>query len=162
MKKKYPEPFKRDRSPGERDAETSILTFAEYAAPYFVWAKDQDRPTCPHARRILDEGKSIGRTHLHQCRSLLERHILTDRFFSALRMTQLRRRDILELRDRLRDQGVKVNTANKSIAAVKIVLAEAFFRNDIDDDPGAGVGEVKYKKAERGVLLQTHPHEACG
>lgn len=133
MKKKYPEPFKRDRSPyyyltvddfgkrhnistkettkeraraavrafiGERDAVTSILTFAEYAAPYFVWAKDQDRPTCPYARRILDEGKSIGRTHLHQCRSLLERLVLTDCFFSTLRMTQLRRRDILELRDR--------------------------------------------------------------
>jgi hypothetical protein len=49
----------------ERDAKTSILSFADYAAPYFVWARNQDRPTCPHARRILDEGKSIGRTHCH-------------------------------------------------------------------------------------------------
>ena len=137
----------------EREAETSTLSFAEYVRPFFIWEKDQDRPTCPHARRILDEGKSIGRTHLHQCRRMLERHILSDSFFSSLRLAKIRRRDIIELRDRLRAKGVRINTANKVIAAVKIILAEAFFRNDVDDDSGAGVGEVKYKKAERGVLL---------
>jgi hypothetical protein len=159
MKKRYPEPFKRDRSPyyyftiddagrrrnvsskettkeraraavrayiDEREAETSNLSFAEYARPYFVWEKDEDRPTCPHARRILDEGKSIGRTHLYQCKRMLERRILTDSQFAALRLTLIRRRDLIELRDRLREKGVRINTANKAIAAVKIILAEAF------------------------------------
>jgi len=107
MKKRYPEPFRRERSPyyyftietteGRRnlstkerarvairayvdalETTTSQLAFAEYAAPYFVWPKGQDRPTCPHARRLLDEGKSIGRTHCHQCRRLLERFALKD------------------------------------------------------------------------------------
>ena len=139
----------------ERAAGTSSSLFAEYAQPYFLWEKEKDRPTCPHARRILDEGKSIGRTHLYQCRRLLDRHILRDETFSNLSMRKIRRRDILELRDRLREGGVRINTANKAIVAVKIILAEAFFRGDIDDDPGAGVGEVKYHKAERGVLLPT-------
>ncbi len=139
----------------ERTAGTSSALFAEYAKPFFLWEKDKDRPTCPHARRILDEGKSIGRTHLYQCSRLLDRHILRDETFSNLSVRKVRRRDILELRDRLREGGVRINTANKAIAAVKIILAEAFFRGDIDDDPGAGVGEVKYQKAERGVLLPT-------
>jgi len=178
MKKRYPEPFKRDRSPfyyftihdagkrhnistkettkerariavrayvDEREVETSNLSFAEYARPYFVWEKDKDRPICPHARRILDEGKSIGRTHPCQCRSMLERHILADRYFAALRVTLIRRRDIIELRDRLRERGgAKITTANKVIAAVKIILAEAFLRAIYS--PFVGRKQVLYDK----------------
>jgi hypothetical protein len=85
--------------------------------------------------------------------------VLKDHRFALLPVAQIRRRDLIELRDRLRDKGVAINTTSKVSCAAKIVLAEAFFRGDIDDDQGAGVGEVKYKEAERSVLL---PSEVSG
>ena len=180
-KKKYPEPYKRPRSEvyyftfteadgkrkvrstGEtrkerardaireimdraRSAETA-LTFAEYAAPFFL-AK-----TCPHYTRLSDEGQSIGLTHLANCRCHLEKHLLEDKIFSAIPIATMRRADLLDLRKRLRASGVGPNTINKIVSTAKIVLSEAFHRQEIDDNVGARVGEIKYEKRERGVLL---------
>ena len=36
----------------------SDKTFREYAEPFFIWE------TCPRVKRRLDEGKSIGQTHV--------------------------------------------------------------------------------------------------
>ncbi|MGA2615610.1 MAG: hypothetical protein ABSG38_19390 [Spirochaetia bacterium] len=46
----------------------------------------------------------------------------------------------------------KTNTVNKVIATVKTILSEATFRQDIDSNPGADVGNVKYRPLERGTF----------
>jgi integrase len=179
-KKKYPEPYRREdskiyyfvytgkdgkrrkQSTGEtakekareyirafmdkQDAKSSPLSFAQYAAPYYL------PETCPHFIRYRQEGKSIGLSHLGACRSLLEKHILADAAFSNTPIATLKRGDLLDLRNRMMKSGMGTNTVNKCISAVKTILSEACFRDDIDSNPGAQVGTIKYEKKERGVL----------
>jgi len=179
-KKKYPEPYRREdskvyyfvytgkdgkrhkQSTGEtgkekarefirsfmdkQDAKSSPLTFAEYAAPYY------QPETCPHFIRYRQEGKSIGLNHLRTCRSLLEKHILTDVAFSNTPVAELKRGDLLDFRSRMLKSGMGTNTVNKCVSAIKTILSEACFRDDIDSNPGAQVGNIKYEKKERGVL----------
>lgn len=183
-KKKYPDPFKRDKekkgspyyfthtdaagkrrnvSTGETtkekardkireiiDREASGMTelsFADYAKPYFI------EKTCPHFARLRDEGKSIGLEHLARSRDFLESHILRDSLFSGIPISKMKRRDLLDLRQRLKAQGLGLNTVNKVIACAKTILSEATMREDIDANPGAKVGEIKYTRRERGVMV---------
>jgi integrase len=126
-------------------AKTSELTFKEYAAPYFVWE------TCPRVARLLDEGKSIGRMHVRKSRRWLDLYAFKDSRFANLPMRDITRGDILDLRKRLRPK-LGLNTLNKVVATVKTVLSEASFRGDIPTNPGAGVGNIQYEQARRGVL----------
>lgn len=181
MKKKYPEPWKRQESPyyqfwwtdyaGKRRKHSSGeilkeqarkairkyvdrldspetedgLTFRAYAEPFFRWN------TCPRVARLLDEGKSIGRTHVAKSRRWLELYVFPDLTFSALKIEQVRRADLLNLRNRLRGK-VGLNTLNKTISTVKTILSEAAFRQDIEMNPGADVGNVAYEQLQRGTF----------
>ncbi len=130
----------------EQSAEATTLCFADYAAPFFK------ADTCPHFIRYRQEGKSIGLNHLHQCRTLLDKHVFKDPVFPKLAMAKIRRGDLLDLRHRLQAAGMGVNSLNKCISTVKTILSEACFRGDIDNNPGSMVGNIKYERQERGVL----------
>jgi integrase len=99
------------------------------------------------------EGKSLGLTHLAHCSYLLDRFILKDLAFSMTPIASMKRADLLDLRKRLTAAGNGLNTVNKVVATAKTVLSEAAFRGEIESNVGAEVGEVKYAKRERGVLL---------
>jgi hypothetical protein len=64
-------------------SESTSLTFAEYAAPYFL------PESCTHSIRLKQEGESIGLTHRGQCRSLLCRHVLQDPVFPRLAIAKI-------------------------------------------------------------------------
>ena len=167
MRRKYPEPWKRPGSPfyqwwyadadGKRvristgqllkekareeirryvDGLTSTTgltttTFRAYAEPFFRWQ------TCPRVARLRDEGKSIGKTHVAKSSRWLEKYVFDDKELSDLPIKEIKRADILDLRNRLRaaKEG-RTNTVNKVIATAKTILSEAAFRQDIDLAPG--------------------------
>lgn len=134
---------------GEEESAATIsgrLTFREYAEPFFIWDK------CPRVKRRLNEGKSIGQTHVTKSRGWLEQYVFPDRF-STLKMSAIRRADILDLQERLREK-TGTNTLNKVISTVKTVLSEAYFREDIDRNPGSRIGAIKYEKEEPGIFTQ--------
>jgi integrase len=120
-------------------------SFREYARPYFLWE------TCPRVRRRLDEGKSIGKTHVQKSRRWLEVYVFADPIFPHLQLSRIRRADILELRNRLKKKA-GLNTVNKVISTVKTILAEAYFRQDIEADPGSKIGVINYDRQEKGIL----------
>jgi integrase len=128
--------------------------FRVYAEPYFIW------PTCPRTSRLLGEGKQIGETYVRKARRWLERFVFTDPTFSALPVREIRRRHVLELLERLRERVPRethgtsegVNTVNKVLEAVKIILSEAYYREDIAANPGAGVGKLKEDRRQRDIL----------
>jgi len=120
---------------------TSVLTFRQYAEPYFIWEEGKS-PLCPHAARLVEEKKVIGRQHCLASRRLLEKWIFTDPIFPTLKITEIRRAHVIDLRGRLLARG-KINTAGKAIEAVKTILAEAEFREDIDWNPGTRVSKPK-------------------
>ena len=97
----------------------SERTFRDYAEPFFDW----DR--CPRIRRRLTEGKRIGKTHARTSRLELRNHVFPDAFAELL-MGDIRRGDVVDLRDRLSEHHHPA-TVHKTLAAVKAVLSEAFY-----------------------------------
>ena len=79
-------------------------------------------------------------------------YVLPNRF-SAIKGHEIRRSDILDLREELK-KLTGINTVNKVISTVKTVLSEAYFREDIDRDPGSRIGNIKFEKRVRGVLTK--------
>lgn len=177
MNMKYPEPYKRPESPyyyfkytdpdtGKRipkstgctlkkDARDEIAEFidnldfhrgtlAVYADPFFT-----DR--CPRVRRLRQEGKSIGTSHIRKSRAYLVNHILTDPI-ANIPITKIRRRDLYDFRNRLEDSVGRTNTLNKIVAVLTTILSEAALREDIPGNPGQGLGAVKYEKRQRKAL----------
>ena len=126
------------------DTPAKRQSFQQYSAPFFVW----DR--CPHIRRLREEGKSFTRRHARIQRQRLENHILKDPF-AQKRLSEITRADVLDLRSRLLAKNAPA-TANKALGVVKVVFREALYREEINRDPTAGVGKVKYHKQERGVF----------
>lgn len=118
-----------------------------YAEPYFLW--DQ----CPHVRRLLSEGRSVTRYHVKNMRSVLENHVFTDRI-AKLRISEIKRADILDFRERLVEKLDYTRTVQRALSALKIVLKEAYFREDVNRDPTAGIGVTKYEPAEIGTFTE--------
>ncbi|MDC7223508.1 MAG: tyrosine-type recombinase/integrase, partial [Spirochaetales bacterium] len=85
----------------------------------------------------------------------MENYVLKDPIFPELKMTSIKRKDILELRERLKEKGLgdKLNTLNKTVGAVKAVFSEAYFRQEIPIDPGSKIGPIKEDRETRDVLL---------
>lgn len=180
MRKKHPEPYKRsDRkgvyyftltidgkrkniSTGEKRKERArevvrkyvdrvaggvSTPFGEYAQGYFV------RGECPREARLVDEGKNFGPRHMRKSRQVLDDWVMTDSVFPDLPMNEIRRKDVIDLRSRLRDRlPDKLNTAGKALEAVKTILSEAWFREDVSSNPGAQVSKTKFEERERGVF----------
>jgi hypothetical protein len=120
------------------------LSFRRYAELFFVW------DCCPHIRRLREEGKSITRRHARIQRQRLEKHILEDPF-EKKRLSEITRADVLELRSRLLEKNAPA-TVNKALGVVKVIFREALYREEINRDPTAGVGRVKYHRVERGIF----------
>lgn len=125
------------------------VTLGQYLQPYFVWLK------CPHIRRLRTERKSISPQYAHAQRRRMEMYLFDDPI-CTIPLKELHRADILDFRDRLfdpdNDRNIGARTANCTMGALKTVLREAFFREDIDRDPTVGIGEIKYEEIEVGVF----------
>lgn len=130
---------------------TTELTFRQYSEPFFIWG------SCPRVKRRQNEGKSIGRTHVEKSRSWLERYVLNDSF-ADMKLSEIRRGDILELRERVKS-AAGINTVNKVISTVKTIFSEAFYREDLDRNPGLGIGNINYEKEESGVFSSAEIRE---
>ena len=128
----------------------SKVTLSEYLRPFFVWEE------CPHVRRLRTEGKSISPRYAKDQRRRIEMYVLGDSICD-IPVGDLRRADILDYRERLvaqRDDGTRIGarTANCTMGALKTVIREAFYREEIDRDPTVGIGQIKYKETEVGVF----------
>lgn len=121
-------------------------TFREYAAPYFIW------DTCPHVQRKLKTGETIGTKHVNNSRRNLEVYVFPD-VFSTLNMREIRRAHILDLQDRVNKKAGPA-VVNKVMNAVKVIFSEAYYREDIENNPGAKVGAIKYNQEKKDILSQ--------
>jgi hypothetical protein len=105
----------------------------------------------PHVQRLVSKGKSIGEDHAKNNRSLLRNHIFPDPI-SQIRLSEIRRADVLDFRTRLVAKLGYTRTVQRTMSALKVMLKEAFFREEIERDLAAGVGNTKYEAAETGVF----------
>ena len=120
-------------------------TVRKYVEPFFVWE------TCPHVKRLFAEGKSITRYHVRDMRSIMENHLLTDPIVKV-RLSALKRSQILDYRERLIEKLGYTRTVQKAVGVLKTILKEAYFREDISRDPTVGIGSTRYQPKEIGVF----------
>ena len=121
-------------------------TLGKYIKPFFIW----DR--CPHVRRLLEEGKSIGKTHVSKSRRWLELYVFPDAIMEK-GIASITRDDLLKYRTSLIEKlGGKRNTANKVMSSLKTVFHEALFRQVIKFDPTSGIGNIKETRKEPGIF----------
>ena len=129
-------------------AETSDRSLLEYMNPFYIF------DTCPHIRRLLDEGKSIGETHVTKCRRWLDMYVVGDPIVDK-RISEINRADLLDFRARLLKRfGDRRNTCNKVMSALKTVFKEAYFRQDMPHDPTQGIGKIKEERSEPGTFTK--------
>ena len=129
--------------------QSRVITLGQYLQPFFTW------DSCPHVRRLLVEGKSISPQYANAQRRRIEMYLLGDAICD-IPLKYLRRADLLDWRERLvatcRKRRIGARTANCTMGALKTVLREAFYREEIDRDPTVGIGEIKYEETEVGVF----------
>ena len=136
----------------QTEADPSGPTLRKYAEPFFVWGR------CPHVRRLVDEGKSISRYHAKNMRSILKNHLFPDPI-CKLKISEIKRADILDYRERLIGSKGYTRTVQNAASALKTILKEAYFREDIDRDPTQGIGVTSYKAKEVGIFTEEELRE---
>jgi integrase len=94
--------------------------------------------------------KSITPRHVKIQLQRLKKHIFKDPF-AQKRLSEITRADVLDLRSRLLKRNAPA-TVNKALEIVKVIFREALYREEINRDPTASVGRVKYRKVERGIF----------
>ena len=125
---------------------TGSATLGEILETAFDWNR------CVHVKRYRDEGKHISQKHAANSRRLIEMYVLNDKI-CELPVKELARRDFLDLRDRIRSRTT-VSQTNRTMVAVRTILNERKYRQDISLNPSDGVGKLAEKKAEIGVFTQ--------
>jgi len=131
-------------------------SFGEYAAPFFSW------DSCPHVKRLWSNAEDpenkppISKKYVYDSCNWMKRWILTDRIFPELVLREISRGDIEDLKIRLLERSPSRRTAQAALKTVKVVLAEAYHRQDIAENPGENVSLPKVKGKPRSVL---HPSE---
>jgi integrase len=81
---------------------------------------------------------------------LITKHILSDPLADLL-IANIRRADLLDLRDRLLRKAGQ-STVNNVMGILKIVFREGYFREELDRNPTEGIGVIKYQKREAGIF----------
>ena len=109
--------------------------FRKYAQPFFI----QDR--FPHIRRLREEGKSVTRRHAKIQHLRVQKHILSDPY-SAKRLSDILREDVLDLRSRLLGKYSPARV-NKIIGIMKVIFRKALHTEEINRDPAVGAGRIK-------------------
>lgn len=130
-----------------RGALSADMDLAKFLEPYYGWE------TCPHVARLRAEKKQVGEQHVRHQRALLDKYVLTDAIAHE-NVHELRRHHILDFRQRLLAQGLSDRQANRIIGALKTCLKEGVYREELDRDPTAGIGNIRQELAERGVFTQ--------
>ena len=65
-----------------------------------------------------------------------------------------KRADIIDFRQDLLVQEISKNNINGTIKAIKVILAEAFYREDIPDNPASMVAKLNPNNKEAGTLTK--------
>jgi integrase len=125
-------------------------TLRQYIEPFFIW------DTCPHVRRLTDEGKSITKRYVKEQRRLIDNHILPHPIADR-KIAEITRANVVDFRsDLLKVTGSR--TVNRTIGVLKIVFNEAVYREELKHNTCAMVGNISYREATPGVFTQDELH----
>lgn len=120
------------------------ITLREWADRFYT---DQ----CPHLNRLLDEGKKIKPYTIQQKRRYIEDYILDDSI-AHIRLSDLRKSDLMDFRDRIIDQKGRTRTSQMIYGVLQTILLEAVTRGILESSPTEGIHKLGYDKKTRKAL----------
>ena len=123
------------------------FTFREYAEKFL------SAETNPRYVRYKMAGKQYSKNHINSQKYTLRKHIFP-RPFADMEMSAITRGDILDLLMQLgKDLKDHPATINNIIKYISAIFSEAYYREDIKNNPAQRLTRVKYKsKKVRGTL----------
>lgn len=122
------------------------ITLRKYVQPYLKYE------TSPRVRRVISEGRTIGKRYIETQASYFRRFVFEDEI-ADIPISKITSADIIDFRSRLISKThAHMNTAGKVFMALKSVFSEAKRRQDIPADPTAGLNPIQYEKQVRSIL----------
>lgn len=130
----------------DRLTPAGTTTFRSYAAQFF------SPETNPRYIRYQMAGRPYGLLHITQLKSLITRYVFPERF-SDKPLSEITRGDILDLFALLvRKYPDKLATINKVADYVASIFSEAYYREDLRNNPAMRLTDIKYEKKTRGTF----------
>ena len=131
----------------QKNKENGIFTettknFGQYTKDYFVWGK------CPYFTRKNRAGKNLTQRYCHECFKTLDKKIRPVSWFMRKKMTEIRRRDIIQLTDEL-CQSYSNGVVNDVITVLRLIFNDAVFHEDIDRNPMSGITKLYEEKKKK-------------
>jgi len=134
----------RDMVEREGKRPVSSMSLGDWARPFFG-------DSCAYLKRRRTEGKSYSAQYVRTCEDYIGRYIVPDRI-ADIPLCELRRRDILDWRQRLVDNQGARRTAQRALQVLKVVLNEAVYNELIEYSPASRVAMPVYEKKERQAI----------
>lgn len=119
-------------------------TFAGYAKAFYIEG-------CPHEADRKADGKTFGGGARATYKYALDTHLLTDPI-SDMRVSDIKRSDVILLRDRLIKKLGLTRRAQFALIAFKNIIHTAFRRGAIDIDPTFKIDIARRNKAVRAAV----------
>lgn len=120
-------------------------TLRQYAKPFFIWGQ------CPHATRLINEGKNITKRYLHTHRLLYNKYIEHTSLASQC-IKNIKRADILDFRESLKQTNLSFGSINNIMTCLGDIFREAKYREDIEKNPMDDIGCLHSKERETGIF----------
>lgn len=134
-----------ERVIAEKRAGKENPLFRDYAEPYFDW----DR--CPHATRLIAEGKNISERYCRNNRRLLEKYVFNSSL-GRMHLFDIKRGDLISFREHLIKSGVSRNIINSTMKTISVIFNEATYREDILYNPAGKIGKLVTYNKETGIF----------
>jgi integrase len=128
-----------------------VKVAGESTIPFGEWIDRFYKPGCPHLSTLYDKGRTISKTTILQNRGYIDDVIKGDRI-CRIRLCDLRRADINDLRDRIIALKSRTRTAQMIFSVVTIALNEAVLRGHLEVSPAFKIPKIAYKKNPRVAL----------
>ena len=130
----------------DRLTPTGTLTFRTYAEQFF------SPETNPRYIRYQMAGKQYSLGHIKQLKSVITRYVFPERFADKA-LSEITRGDILDLLALLnRKYPGHPATINKISDFISSIFSEAYYREDIKNNPAMRLTDIVYQRKARGTF----------
>ncbi len=121
------------------------MSFGAYSVDWWIWDK------CPYVQGELLRGKKIGKRHVHNSRSALDRYVLPT--FGKVKLKSITRLMVERWhRSLVTGKNLSAKTANNILSVLSVMLGEAVRNELITKNPCADVKPFVPDTEVRGVL----------
>jgi len=122
------------------------MKFSEYTESWFIYAD------CPYIKLKLMRGFTYSRSHADKKRAFLVNRIIP--YFGKISLKKITAAHIEDWLLQIKKSGVSNVTANHYLATLRIILNEAYRKNDIPTNPVKAVQPLSIDSRKKDILTE--------